>query len=110
MESGEPLELTSSTGSCQRAVLGVVGWATASLGFGFELGDDAAAALTVAGVSWASGTALVPVLFAVSRRLAAKYTARLEAAGYTPVPDRNGRPRYLPPGGRLPGHGNPFAG
>ncbi|MFF5156221.1 hypothetical protein ACFY3N_08190 [Streptomyces sp. NPDC000348] len=27
-----------------------------------------------------------------------------------PGPDPEGRPRYLPPGGRLPGHGNPFAG
>ncbi|MFD9608644.1 hypothetical protein ACFWWS_04690 [Streptomyces sp. NPDC059083] len=53
--------------------------------------------------------ALAPVGFAISRRLLVTYTARLEAAGFTPVTDENGRKRYVPPGGQLPGHGNPFA-
>ncbi|WP_175439113.1 hypothetical protein [Streptomyces vilmorinianum] len=53
--------------------------------------------------------ALAPVGFAVNRRYAVKYTAQLEAAGFTPVTDRTGRLRYEPPGGQLPGHGNPFA-
>jgi len=38
----------------------------------------------------------------------ARYAARLESAGLTQVRDETGRVRYLPPGGRLPGHANPF--
>ncbi|GAA2539600.1 MULTISPECIES: hypothetical protein [Streptomyces] len=51
---------------------------------------------------------LLPVGFAVNRRFEAKYAVRLQAAGFTPVTDQDGRLRYVPPGGRLPGHGNPF--
>ncbi|MEU7008918.1 hypothetical protein [Streptomyces sp. NPDC046332] len=37
-----------------------------------------------------------------------KRTARLRAAGFTPVTDANGRLRYMPADGLLPGHGTPF--
>ncbi|MET8518077.1 hypothetical protein [Streptomyces sp. NPDC005077] len=53
---------------------------------------------------------LIPVLNVAGRRYKAKYAGRLAAAGFTPVTDQSGRLRYLPPGGQLPGHGNPFAG
>jgi hypothetical protein len=67
-------------------------------------------AVVIVGIVWAALMALLPVMLAYSRRYRAKYAARLQAAGFTPVTDRNGRLRYVPPGGRLPGHGNPFAG
>ncbi|MEU2230114.1 hypothetical protein [Streptomyces vietnamensis] len=104
------LDLRRQFSTGQRVALVVVGFAAASLGFGFELSKDAVTALTIAGVTWSSLMVLVTVPVALGRRLAVRSAALLEAAGYTPVPDRNGRPRYLPPGGRLPGHGNPFAG
>ncbi|MEU0402719.1 hypothetical protein ABZ318_21240 [Streptomyces sp. NPDC006197] len=84
--------------------------ALAAAGIGSEYGDNAIDALTIAGVFLAATAAPVPVGFAISRRFVVRYTARLEAAGFTPVTDRNGRLRYVPPGGQLPGHGNPFAG
>jgi hypothetical protein len=75
----------------------------------FRLRADTAAVVIV-GIVWAALMALLPVLLAYSRRYRAKYAARLQAAGFTPVIDRSGRLRYVPPGGQLPGHGNPFAG
>ncbi|WP_406159023.1 hypothetical protein OG806_25365 [Streptomyces sp. NBC_00882] len=67
------------------------------------------AAVVIVGIVWAALMALMPVLLACSRRYRAKYAAQLQDAGFTPVTDRNGRLRYVPPGGQLPGHGNPFA-
>ncbi|MFJ9005070.1 hypothetical protein [Streptomyces canus] len=68
------------------------------------------AAVVIVGIVWAALMALLPVLLVYSRRYRSKYAAQLKAAGFTPVTDRNGRLRYVPPGGQLPGHGNPFAG
>ncbi|MFC0599804.1 hypothetical protein [Streptomyces palmae] len=65
--------------------------------------------LVVVGVVWAALMALVPAGQAVNRRNKARYAALLQAAGYTQVTDQSGRARYVPPGGQLPGHGNPFA-
>lgn len=76
---------------------------------GFRLRADTAAVVIV-GIVWAALMALLPVLLVYNRRYGAKYTAQLQAAGFTPVTDRSGRLRYVPPGGQLPGHGNPFAG
>ena len=66
------------------------------------------AAVVIVGIVWAALMALIPVLLAYSRRYRAKYAAQLKAAGFTPVTDESGRLRYVPPGGQLPGHGNPF--
>lgn len=66
------------------------------------------AAIVVVGIVWAALMALLPVLLAYSRRYRAKYAAQLRAAGFTPVTDGNGRLRYVPPGGQLPGRRNPF--
>lgn len=82
---------------------------TSAAAIGFRLRADTAAAVIVV-IVWAALMALLPVLLAYSRRYRAKYTSQLRAAGFTPVTDRNGRLRYVPPGGQLPGHGNPFAG
>jgi hypothetical protein len=66
------------------------------------------AAIVIVGIIWAALMALLPFLLAYSRRYRAKYAAQLKAAGFTPVTDGSGRLRYVPPGGQLPGHGNPF--
>lgn len=76
---------------------------------GFRLRADSVA-LVVVGVVWAALMALLPVLLVHGRRYRTRHAARLQAAGFTPVTDRGGRLRYVPPGGQLPGHGNPFAG
>ncbi|GAA0906935.1 hypothetical protein [Streptomyces thermoalcalitolerans] len=55
-------------------------------------------------------TLLLPAGLALNRHCKAKYSSLLQAVGYTLVTDRTGRMRYVPPDGRLPGHGNPFAG
>ncbi|QKW06421.1 hypothetical protein HUT18_08400 [Streptomyces sp. NA04227] len=57
---------------------------------------------------WALLMAILGVGFFVTRKRNAKFAARLQQAGYTAVTDESGRTRYLPPGGQLPGHGNPF--
>lgn len=75
---------------------------------GFRLRADTAAVVIV-GIVWATLMALLPFVLNFSRRYRAKYTAQLQAAGFTPVTDRSGRLRYVPPGGQLPGHGNPFS-
>ncbi|MFF0012942.1 hypothetical protein [Streptomyces sp. NPDC005374] len=67
-------------------------------------------AVVIVGIVWVAFLALMPVLRAYGRRYSAKYAARLQAAGFTPVTDRSGRQRYVPPGGQLPGHTHPLAG
>ncbi|MEU6541708.1 hypothetical protein [Streptomyces sp. NPDC046859] len=59
-------------------------------------------------LSWVGLMALLGVGVVVTRKRNAKFAARLQAAGFTPVRDETGRLRYLPASGHLPGHGNPF--
>ncbi|MGW5969792.1 hypothetical protein [Streptomyces sp. NPDC055186] len=93
----------------QLTVLAGVGFTGLAVSIALELGADATA-LTVAGIAWAVLMALVPLGLVVNRRYRARQADLLRAAGFTPVTERSGRVRYVPPGGRLPGHGNPFAG
>ncbi|QWB25245.1 MULTISPECIES: hypothetical protein [Streptomyces] len=72
-------------------------------------GGDASAFI-VAGVIWLLLMAVFGIGLLVTRKRNAKFAARLQAAGFMPVTDENGRMRYLPPGAQLPGHGNPFGG
>lgn len=64
----------------------------------------------VLGVVRAPLVALLPVGFLLNRRYLAGQAGLLRAAGFTPVTGPGGRLRYLPPGGRLPGQGNPSVG
>ncbi|SMQ16663.1 hypothetical protein SAMN06272771_3036 [Streptomyces sp. Ag82_O1-12] len=63
-----------------------------------------------AGVVWLLLMAVFGIGLLVTRKRNAKFAARLQAAGFTPVQDETGRLRYLPPGAQPPGQGNPFAG
>ncbi|MER5402950.1 hypothetical protein [Streptomyces sp. NPDC002599] len=93
----------------QLTVIMGVGFSTLAVCLGLQLGADTTA-VVVAGIAWAVLMAFVPVGLVVNRRYRAKYVARLQAAGFTPVTEQSGRLRYVPRGGQLPGHGNPFAG
>ncbi|GHD15916.1 hypothetical protein GCM10010313_43570 [Streptomyces violarus] len=64
----------------------------------------------MAGLIWLLFMAIFGIGLLVTRKRNAKFAARLQAAGFMPVTDENGRTRYLPPGAQLPGHGNPFGG
>ncbi|MFJ8086400.1 hypothetical protein ACIQ6Y_38315 [Streptomyces sp. NPDC096205] len=93
----------------RRIRLAATGIPLACVGLVFELGADTTA-FVVAGVLCAAGLGLLPLGLAYSRRDNARQAALLQAAGFTQVRDETGRLRYVPPGGQLPGHGNPFAG
>ncbi|MFJ6069709.1 hypothetical protein ACIQFU_02510 [Streptomyces sp. NPDC093065] len=62
----------------------------------------------LSGIIWLVLMAALGIGFLVTRGRNAKFAARLQAAGFVPMADETGRVRYLPPGGQLPGHGNPF--
>ncbi|MFH0518747.1 hypothetical protein ACHBTE_16445 [Streptomyces sp. M41] len=88
-------------------------WAAGGITLGFVIavvkaGGDADAVL-FGGLGWAGLLALLGIGLVVTRKRNAKFAGRLQAAGFTPITDETGRVRYLPPGGHLPGHGNPFA-
>ncbi|MEU1575887.1 hypothetical protein ABZ519_32960 [Streptomyces collinus] len=86
--------------------LGVsVGCVILGFRFGGESGD-----FVVAGVLWLLFMAVFGIGLVVTRKRNVKFAARLQAAGFLPVTDENGRTRYLPPGAQPPGQGNPFAG
>ncbi|MFI2635658.1 hypothetical protein ACH5A2_35595 [Streptomyces collinus] len=86
--------------------LGVtIGCAILGFRFGGQSDDFVAA-----GVVWLLLMAVFGIGLVVTRKRNVKFAARLQAAGFLPVTDENGRTRYLPPGARLPGQGNPFAG
>ncbi|MEH0528103.1 hypothetical protein QBA75_13185 [Streptomyces stelliscabiei] len=92
----------------ERLALAGIGFIGLAFGIGYVLKDNAAIGVVVGLGSWVVLMGMAYAGLVATRRRNVRYTARLEAAGFTPVTDRAGRLRYLPPGGRLPGHGNPF--
>ncbi|WP_328540599.1 hypothetical protein [Streptomyces sp. NBC_00344] len=102
-------DLTAEYSDKQRLIIASLGITVLVVSAVAGLGADTTS-FVVAGVVWVVLMSLVPVANIAGRRYRAKYAARLAAAGFTPVTDESGRLRYLPPGGELPRHGNPFAG
>lgn len=100
-------DITAKFTDKQRVLLAAAGAVPLALLVGFEIGTGTTA-VVLTGIVWAAVMALVPLGLVVNRRYRAKYAALLQAAGYTEVTDPNGRLRYVPPDGQLPGHGNPF--
>ncbi|AZQ35113.1 hypothetical protein EJ357_17755 [Streptomyces cyaneochromogenes] len=92
----------------KRMAYGAIGLTVGAGVLGVRLGADAAAWITAV-IVWVIFMAIIGIGFAVNRKRNAKFAARLQAAGFAPITDETGRVRYLPPGGQLPGHGNPFA-
>lgn len=92
----------------ERLALAGLGATGLSIGLGLACADSVVG-LAVGGGSWAVFMAFTWFGLGANRRRNVEYTARLEAAGFTPTTDQGGRLRYLPPGRQLPGHGNPFA-
>ncbi|MGA5524564.1 hypothetical protein [Streptomyces pseudogriseolus] len=91
----------------KRMGYGAIGVSVGAVIIAYRLGgtsDD----FVIAAIIWLALMAILGVGFVVTRKRHAKFAARLQAAGFTPVTDETGRVRYLPPGGQMPGHGNPF--
>ncbi|MFI1829548.1 hypothetical protein ACH41E_24350 [Streptomyces sp. NPDC020412] len=91
-----------------RVVLSVLALTPIAAAVAIRFREDTAV-VVIAGLVWAVLMALLPVGIRAGRRSREEYAARLLAAGFTSVTDRNGRLRYVPPGG-LPGPGEPMPG
>ncbi|CAL9519440.1 hypothetical protein SUDANB176_03821 [Streptomyces sp. enrichment culture] len=89
----------------QLLVISVVGFTALAVSLALQLGADATA-VVVAGVVWAVLMALLPVGVVYNRRYRAGQADLLRAAGFTPVTERSGRLRYVPP----PATADPHAG
>ncbi|MFF0742888.1 hypothetical protein ACFYVL_21070 [Streptomyces sp. NPDC004111] len=100
-------DLATRTTPEQAAALMALFLTVTALAIGYRFRGSTTAVLATA-IGWAVLMALLPVATAASRRWRAKHAAKLEAAGLVAVTGPQGRVRYLPPGARLPGHGNPF--
>ncbi|WP_105971833.1 hypothetical protein [Streptomyces geranii] len=92
----------------QRAAIWVTVFSVLAAAIAFRFHADTAVVVTTL-IVWATLMALLPVLLHFSRRQIAENIAQLEAAGFIRVTDELGRPQYVRPDRRLPGHGNPFA-
>ncbi|MER6137455.1 hypothetical protein [Streptomyces sp. NPDC001815] len=100
----------------KRMAWGAVGFTVGCVILALRTGGDGIA-FAVSGVFWVVLMGVLGLGLVVTRKRNAKFAARLQAAGFTPVTDETGRVRYLPqglqmPGGQLPGsapgQGNPF--
>ncbi|MGW5122799.1 hypothetical protein ACWEQ7_01785 [Streptomyces sp. NPDC004069] len=88
-------------------VIRSIGLCVFPLALGLQRGTTS---VLLAGAFCAVLMVAIPLGLAINRRRKAKCTALLQAAGFIPVTDQNGRLRYVPPSGQFPGQGNPFAG
>ncbi|MFE4052272.1 hypothetical protein [Streptomyces sp. YIM B13518] len=91
----------------KRMGYGALGVSLGCVVVAFRMGG-ASSDFVIAAVIWLALMAVFGIGLLVTRKRNAKFAARLQAAGFAPVADGTGRVRYLPPGGQMPGHGNPF--
>ncbi|PBC63274.1 hypothetical protein BKI49_14235, partial [Streptomyces sp. Tue6028] len=80
----------------KRMLYGAVGATVGCVVLGVRAGGDSVA-FTVAGALWALLMVVLGVGLVVTRKRNAKFAARLQSAGFTPVTEEGGRVRYLPP-------------
>lgn len=102
-------DLTGRHSEKRKIRIALIAFPIACLSLAYNLGGDTPD-FVLGGVLCAVLLALLPAGIAWSRRHNAQQAALLQAAGFTQVRDETGRLRYVPPGGQLPGHGNPFGG
>ncbi|MFD3941663.1 hypothetical protein [Streptomyces sp. NPDC058579] len=100
------LDLNRRLSDRQRLLLVTIPVTMIALALGIRFGQDTTGFITITAITLGSATALFAPLLVISRRHVVTYSAQLKAAGFVPTTDRNGRTRYVPPGGRLPEHGN----
>ncbi|MFF8098913.1 hypothetical protein ACF07S_03815 [Streptomyces sp. NPDC016640] len=93
----------------KRMGYGAIGVSVGAVVMAYQAGGRSSD-FVIAAVVWLALMAVLGIGFVVTRKRNAKFAARLRAAGFAPVTDGTGRVRYLPPGGQIPGHGNPFGG
>ncbi|GGX08333.1 hypothetical protein GCM10010297_32100 [Streptomyces malachitofuscus] len=93
----------------KRMGYGALGVSIGCVILAYRLGG-ASTDFVISGGIWLALMAVFGIGLVVNRKRNAKFAARLQAAGFAPVTDETGRVRYLPPGGQMPGHGNPFGG
>ncbi|WP_405779861.1 hypothetical protein [Streptomyces sp. NBC_00859] len=106
LEARISFDITTQYTGRQRLAIGIPALTVLAAAPCLRFGVHSTVAL-VAGIVWAVLMALLPLGLANLRRKRAGYAARLLAAGFTPVTDMLGRLRYVPPGGQLPGRGDP---
>ncbi|WP_432172196.1 hypothetical protein [Streptomyces sp. Tue6028] len=80
----------------KRMLYGAVGATVGCVVLGVRAGGDSVA-FTVAGALWALLMVVLGIGLVVTRKRNAKFAARLQSAGFTPVTEEGGRVRYLPP-------------
>ncbi|MEU9209460.1 hypothetical protein AB0D27_16295 [Streptomyces sp. NPDC048415] len=97
----------------KRMALGALGL---TLGVGLALVRTGGSGVVPILIGWLCLIAILGIGFVVTRKRNAKFAARLQAAGFTPVTEEGGRVRYLPPtpyaqqvaghqhGQQVPGH------
>ncbi|MFH9328296.1 hypothetical protein ACH4KU_04860 [Streptomyces althioticus] len=91
----------------KRMGYGAIGVSIGAVIIAYRLGgtsDD----FVIAGIIWLCLMAILGIGLVVTRKRNAKFAARLQAAGFTPVTDEAGRVRYLPPGLGTPYGGGPY--
>ncbi|MFF7328472.1 hypothetical protein [Streptomyces sp. NPDC008150] len=86
----------------QRTAGALLGLTVGSALLAVRMGADAVS-FTVMGCIWAALVIVLVASLPLNRRRGAKFGARLHAAGFRPVTEKDGRVRYLPPGTAVPG-------
>ncbi|MFG3017018.1 hypothetical protein ACGFZQ_00410 [Streptomyces sp. NPDC048254] len=88
--------------NAEKRMLFAAGGITLGLVLAAARAGGSAGAFFVSGVVWVVVMAVMGLGVFVTRGRNAKFAQRLQAAGFMPVTEQNGRVRYLPPGTPMP--------